>query len=377
MAVLGPGVVSHRLGGDKVHLPTPDAAALQHSAALVERIRAAIDAAGGVLPFAEYMELALYAPGLGYYQAGQRRFGPEGDFVTAPELGALFGRVLAQVIGADPGVDGVLEFGAGTGALAAQIRKVWPTLPYAALETSPALAQVQQASVPGLRQLSALPTAWQGVILANEVLDALPVQVLDWDGKRLWEMGVAWRDGALAWQALEQPPAPALAERLRPHLPGWPIPYRTEVNLRANAWLRAVSAALQRGRIILIDYGYPTAASYYHPQRSMGSLRAYYRHHWLDDPFRWPGLCDLTAHVDFSALLDEARLLGLRVQWFGPLARFLLQHGLLEAYQEQLQSCDERGRLALNNEVKRLTLPQEMGESFQVLILERSTETWP
>ncbi|MCE5394394.1 MAG: SAM-dependent methyltransferase [Acidithiobacillus sp.] len=364
-------VVSHPQRGHKEPLAAPDPLAQVHSERLCQRIAAAIAEAGGVLPFADYMHLALYAPGLGYYQAGQARLGPQGDFITAPEMGYLLGAVLARYLGPDPGADGILEFGAGSGALAAQIIGFRPELPYAVIETSPSLGESQRQRVPQLRQLARLPAAWQGVMLANEVLDALPVQVVEWTGTELQELGVRFAHGRFHWAPLPRPLDQRLQERLQPYACQWPHPYRTEVNLQAEAWLRTVAAALTRGQIILIDYGYPTRATYYHPQRSMGSLRAYYRHHCLDDPFFWPGLCDLTAHVDFESLLEESQRCGLLVRWFGTLARFLMEHGLLEIFAERAATADPRERLALANEVKRLTLPQEMGESFQVLVLER------
>ena len=367
------GFVTQSPGGRKTNtlpLPEPEAAALSHT--LQERIRQEITTAGGWIPFARYMELALYAPGLGYYMAGQRRFGAAGDFITAPEMGSVFAAVLARSLTPYLGRDGILEFGAGSGALAAQLHTRLPDIPYTILELSPSLQAEQRAVLPAVRQRQSLPEHWHGVVLANELLDALPVTLVEKcsDGL-LHELGVIWQEGDFAWATNPNPLDDADLAPLQPYAAAWPTGYRTELCPRATAWLRTVAASLQQGALVLVDYGHE-AREYYHPQRSMGTLRGYYRHHVLDDPFFWPGLCDLTAHVNFSALLDEAANAGLQVAWHGNLARFLIDHGLPEVYAELLAQAGAEGALALNNEVKRLTLPQEMGESFKVLVLTRA-----
>jgi SAM-dependent MidA family methyltransferase len=366
-----PDFLTHSHGARKTSLPVPDADALAHSAALLTHIRREIDAAGGMISFRRYMELALYTPGLGYYMAGQTRFGAAGDFVTAPEMGRVLAAVLARTLRPDLGPDGILEFGGGSGALAGQIRDILPDTPYTLLEPSPDLQARQQATVPGVLHLQTLPEHWRGVMLAHEVLDAMPVQVLELGASgQLHECGVRWNGAALDWATLPPPVAAPLAARLAPYVTHWPRPYRTEINLTAEFWLREVAARLDSGAILLIDYGHE-AAEYYHPQRQTGSLRAYYRHHWLDDPFYLPGLCDLTAHVDFTALMTAAVEAGLEVAFYGHLARFLVEHGLAEVYGTLCAQTGDDGRFALNNEIKRLTLPQEMGESFKVLILKK------
>ncbi|PKY11009.1 SAM-dependent methyltransferase [Acidithiobacillus marinus] len=371
MRIERPDFLTYSRGGRKVELPVPDDAAQAHSARLLERIRAAIAEAGGVIAFRHYMDMALYTPGLGYYMAGQNRLGADGDFVTAPEMGAVLARVLvrvlAEVLATVANSDGILEFGAGRGTLAQQIHQCLPEQPYAILELSPDLQEQQRSALPNLRHLQQLPNRWRGVMLANEVLDAMPVQVVERDaGGLLRERGVCWDGEKLDWDWM--PGNYALDDRLKPLLEQCPANYRTEMHPLAIAWLREVATCLQAGALILIDYG-QEAGEYYHPQRQSGSLRAYYRQHWLDDPFYWPGLCDLTAHVNFSALLEAAPELGLEVQFYGNLARFLVEHGLAEAYAGLAAGLDAPGLLALNNEIKRLTLPQEMGESFKVLIL--------
>ena len=366
-----PDFLTHSHGARKAGLPIPDADALAHSAALLTHIRREIDAAGGMISFRRYMELALYTPGLGYYMAGQTRFGAAGDFVTAPEMGRVLAAVLARTLQPDLGPDGILEFGGGSGALADQIRDILPDTPYTLLEPSPDLQARQQATVPGVQHLQTLPEHWRGVMLAHEVLDAMPVQVLELGASgQLHECGVRWNGAALDWATLPPPVAAPLAARLAPYVTHWPRPYRTEINLTAESWLREAAARLDSGAILLIDYGHE-AAEYYHPQRQTGSLRAYYRHHWLDDPFYLPGLCDLTAHVDFTALMTAAVEAGLEVAFYGNLARFLVEHGLAEVYGTLCAQAGDDGRFALNNEIKRLTLPQEMGESFKVLILKK------
>jgi SAM-dependent MidA family methyltransferase len=368
-----PVFVTHSAGARKVALPPPDPEALAVSRELSASIAAEIQAQGGAIPFRRYMELALYAPGLGYYVSGQQRFGPGGDFVTAPEMGGLFGATLARAVAPLLGPDGVLEFGAGSGALAAQLLAALPPTPYTILEVSPDLAERQRQRLTGLgvRWPSALPEHWCGVVLANEVLDAIPPHLVELDEAGvLWELGVALGPEGFVWRRL--PAGDGLRERLAPYLPHWPRPYRSEVNLAAEAWLRDVAGRLEKGAIILIDYGH-RAAEYYLPQRSMGTLRAYYRQHWLEDPFYLPGLCDLTAHLDFDALQGVGVAVGLQVHSYDPLARFLIANGLTEAFGAASANADPLTRMQLANEAKRLTLPQEMGESFKVLILSKES----
>ncbi|MBU2764209.1 SAM-dependent methyltransferase [Acidithiobacillus caldus] len=366
----GSGFVTHSPDRRKFSLPPPDLEAAAHSAALRGRILARIAAAGGSISFADYLEAVLYTPGLGYYMAGQRRFGPDGDFVTAPEMGPVLATVLARWLEDYRNLgDGILEFGGGSGALARQLRAILPSTPYAFLDRSADLVAQQAKALPEGRVLQDLPEAWRGVFLAHEVLDALPFLAVEWDGERLWERRVAMQGDDFCWTLA--PLAAEHAATLRPYAEHWPAPYQTEIRPLAEAWLAAAAASLAEGALVLIDYG-QESSEYYHPQRRQGSLRAYYRHRVLDDPFFLPGLCDLTAHVDFGALRRAAARLGLRERWYGPLARFLVEGGLAELYPGLAAGRDGRGLLALNNEIKRLTLPQEMGESFKVLLLEKT-----
>ncbi len=365
-------------------LPVPEPAAQAHSLALVEHIRAAIEAAGGFLPFHRYMEAALYAPGLGYYSAGAHKLGEGGDFTTAPELSPLFSRCLArqaQEVLAALGGGSVLEFGAGTGAMAEAILDELTrldTLPerYLILEVSPDLRQRQRARLArfGARVtwIDAPPPAFRGVVLANEVLDAMPVHRLELTKVGVFEQGVTWQDERFAWD--RRPVAnPALVERAEriARLTEGVTPYRTEVNLAAEGWVADLGRWLERGVALLIDYGFPEH-EFYHPQRHQGTLMCHYRHHAHDDPFVYPGLQDLTAHVDFSAIARAALEAGLEVAGYTAQAFFLLGQGLEGMLQEA--QGDEQAYLALAQQVKRLTLPSEMGELFKVMALARGLD---
>ncbi|MFP5382009.1 MAG: class I SAM-dependent methyltransferase [Gammaproteobacteria bacterium] len=364
-------------------LPAPSADALAHSQRVVAHLRALIADAGGWVPFSRFMEAALYAPGLGYYSAGTAKFGAAGDFVTAPEVTPLFGRTVARAIApmlAATGGD-VLELGAGSGRLAADVLgelEQLGTLParYAILEVSADLRQRQQDRlgrerphlVERVHWLDALPGHFTGVILGNEVLDALPVELVHWTEGGPRERGVGVDDGRFVWQdrPITEPRLRARAEALA-LAPG----YVSEINLAAEALVASLGARLAYGLILLVDYGF-AAAEYYHPQRHMGTLRAHYRHHALDDPFYLPGLCDLTAHVDFSAMASAAREAGLALAGYTSQAAFLLGSGLTELLM-QTPPSDAAAYLPQANAAQRLVSPAEMGELFKVLALTRGT----
>jgi SAM-dependent MidA family methyltransferase len=355
--------------------PTPDA--LAHSQRVTAHLRALIDDAGGWIPFSRYMDAALYAPGLGYYAAGATKFGAAGDFVTAPELTPLFGRTLAQAIApvlTETGGE-VLELGAGSGRLTADILGELERLGklpahYSILEVSADLRQRQQETLahalPHLRErvqwLDALPERFKGVILGNEVLDALPVELVHWteDGARAH--GVIRADGAFAWQdrPIDDPVLRGRAAALN-QAPG----YLSEINLAADALMTSLAHVLDHGLILIIDYGF-AAAEYYHPQRHMGTLRVHVRHHALDDPFHLPGLCDLTAHVDFSAVARASLDAGLELAGYTSQANFLLGSGLTELLM-QTSPTDAARYLPQANAVQRLVSPAEMGELFKVI----------
>jgi SAM-dependent MidA family methyltransferase len=358
-------------------LPAPSPDALAHSQRVTAHLAAKIAAAGGWIPFSQFMETALYAPGLGYYAAGATKFGAAGDFVTAPELTPLFGRTLARVIA--PALvetrGDILELGAGSGKLAADVLGELDhlgALParYAILDVSADLIKRQQQtleqSVPHLLDrvvwLDALPAAFEGVILGNEVFDALPVDVVHWTARGPQAHGVVGQGKGFAWQdrPIDDPALRARAAALD-LAPG----YLSEISLAADHLIAALAHSLQHGLILLIDYGF-SASEYYHPQRHMGTLRAHYRHHALDDPFHLPGLCDLTAHVDFSALARAGMEAGLDLAGYASQANFLLNAGLTELLM-QTPPTDAAAFLPQSNAVQRLVSPAEMGDLFKVI----------
>jgi SAM-dependent MidA family methyltransferase len=370
-------------------LPDPDAAA--HSARVVARIRAEIEAHGGFIPFARYMELVLYAPGLGYYVAGAAKLGRAGDFVTAPEMTPLFATALARQVGeilaVAPGRE-IVELGAGSGRLAADLlnalaaRDALP-LRYTILEPSPDLRERQRATVARdaaahavrVFWIDALPRSIDGAVLANEVLDALPVHlVLRRDGAWL-ERGVRWDIARQALGWAERPADAALAALAAARYPEGGD-YLSEINPAAEALVEDVGRRVARGAMLIVDYGFP-AAEYYHPQRDRGTLMGHYRHRAHDDAFLWPGLSDLTAHVDFSAIAAAGERAGLAVAGFAAQAPFLLGCGILDAL-AAVGAPDSVAYVKAAAPVQKLLSPAEMGELFKVLALARSDAiAWP
>lgn len=366
-----------------VHLPPPSPEGLAHSQAVIRRIRDELHKVGGWIPFTRYMELVLYAPGLGYYAGGAAKFGGAGDFVTAPELTPLFGQTLARVaaevlsqIGGD-----ILELGAGSGRLAVDVLRELERLEclpdrYLILEVSPDLRERQRALLAGqaphllarVAWLDALPKGLRGVILANEVLDALPVHVVHWTDDVALERGVAWTENGFAW-ADSLIHSPALAEAVA-RLPV-AAPYVSEVNLAAPALIASLGTCLEQGLMLFLDYGF-NRAEYYHPQRHQGTLKVHYRHHSLDDPFFLPGLADITAHVDFTAISEAAEMAGLDLLGYASQGRFLLDAGLLELMAAMTPGTPEYLRTA--QAVQKLVQPHEMGELFKVMALGRGIE---
>jgi SAM-dependent MidA family methyltransferase len=372
-------VTSIRIGD----LPAPEGAAAVHSARVTEALRAAIEGAGGAIPFSEFMRLALYAPDLGYYRAGAEKFGPAGDFVTAPEMSPLFGAVVGRQAAEsleDAGGDTVLELGAGTGSLALAVLRSLRTanrLPerYLILEISGELAARQRetlAAEPALaervewiRRLPADPVA--GVILANEVADALPVERFRRRRSDVVRLGVRADGNRFAWTELP-PTRPLLAEVER--LAGmydWPPVYESELCPELAPWISALAASLRRGAMLFFDYGFPER-EYYHPERTAGTLACHYRHRVHDDPFLWPGLTDISAWVNFSALARAGRAAGFETGGYATQAHFLLGGGIGDAL---AQSSNDLERYRLAGEIQRLTLPDEMGESFKAIALVR------
>jgi len=374
-------------------IPTPDA--LEHSNKLCELIHHDIAAQGGWIPFSRFMELALYAPGLGYYTAGARKFGASGDFITAPELSTLFGRTLArqliEVMHASSAH--ILELGAGSGKLALDILtelEKQNALPesYSILEVSADLRERQQAllkaQLPQLfdrvHWLDSLPEAITGAIIGNEVLDALPVHLLRWQtspatesGKQgaqeILERGVVSIENNFAWQErpLQDASLNELAQKIQV-----PDDYLSEVSPAAQALISSLSERLEKGVLLFIDYGFG-ASEYYHPQRSSGTLMCHYRHHSHDDPFYLPGLQDITAHVDFSAVAEAAIDHGAEFLGYTSQAYFLLNNGITDLLSE-VSPEDVRAYAPLAAQLQKLSSPAEMGELFKVIALGKGIE---
>lgn len=348
-------------------LPEPEADALAASALLQERIRAALKAGGNWIGFERYMALALYEPGLGYYAGGAAKLGAPGDFATAPELGTLFARTLARQVAQllQPG-EAVLEFGAGSGALAAALIGELAPEHYLILETSAELRARQEARLGGrARWIERLPEKFRGVMLANEVADAMPVHALAWRENGVAERGVGEIDGRFAWA--DRPAAGELmaaARRIEV-----PVPYESEIGLVARAWMKLLAARLERGALLVIDYGFPQH-EYYHPQRGMGTLMCHYRHRAHGDPFFHPGLQDITAHVDFSALARAATDSGLELLGYANQAQFLVNCGITEVLERE-DAANAARYAPRAAEAQMLLSPAEMGELFKVLAVGR------
>jgi SAM-dependent MidA family methyltransferase len=367
-------------------LPSPTEAERAHCSRVVSHVVHAIAEEEGWISFADYMNAALYAPGLGYYTAGARKFGPGGDFVTAPEMTPLFGNTLAVQIAQvmEEISDGeILEVGPGSGQLAADILRALAernSLPkrYRLLEVSGDLRERQLERLTQLGDLvsrvewiDALPDRWTGVVIANEVLDAVPAHVVVRRSGRWYERGVTV--DANAQLAFADRPLPrgrlrTLAQSRFPER----VDYASELNPAAEALVGGLAERCERGVMLLIDYGFP-AAEYYHPQRDGGTLIAHYRHRVLADPFCYPGLIDMTAHVDFSAMAQAGIAAGMSVAGLVTQARFLINCGVLE----ELARCGEpqsAAYLRAASDVQKLTSPAEMGELFKMLALTRGID---
>lgn len=351
---------------------------------LVARIRAAIDAAGGWLAFDRFMQMALYEPGLGYYAAGSAKFGAGGDFTTAPEMGDWLAEALAAFIGGrldELQAACVLELGAGTGRLAASLtaglaRRGYGPVDYAILETSADLRQRQQArlaaSTGAMRWVDQLPSGrFRGIVLANEVADALPVTRFVKHGDRILPLGVASGGGALRIEPGDPDPALSAAVAAIEAQLGRPFPdgYCSELCLMLGPWLRQVLGSIEAGGLLLIDYGLPRG-DYYRAERADGTFICHYRHRAHGDALLWPGLQDLSAWVDFSAAADAARAAGFTVAGFTTQAQFL---SATIAADPLLAAGPPDARAA--SALKTLLLPGEMGERFKLLWLTRGFES--
>jgi SAM-dependent MidA family methyltransferase len=363
--------------------PTPEELALsQH---LTDLIRAEIDGAGGAIPFTRFMELALYAPEYGYYSAGKHKFGAAGDFVTAPELGPVFAQCLArqcvQILGALPKGD-ILEAGAGSGALAVQLLLELERLGqlpahYFILEISGSLRARQQALLADqaahllerVRWLDRLPPAgFRGILLGNELLDAMPVERFRVGTQGIVQLHVGWEGNRFVWREARA------SDALRNRVTGLGLPegYVSEIGLAAEGWVHSVADILEQGVLLLVDYGFPRH-EYYHPQRASGTLMCHYHHRAHSDPLTLTGLQDITAHVDFTAIAEAGTNSKLRLLGYTSQALFLLGCGL-DDIATQTDQSNARAYLQFTNEIKKLTLPHEMGELFKVIALGRDID---
>lgn len=373
-------------------LPLPESDALAHSETLAAALREEILANGGAMPFARFMELSLYAPGWGYYSAGASKFGSAGDFTTSPEIGSLFAATVANAVAPVMQQLGpqarFLELGGGSGAFAEILLKRMlelDALPdrYAILEPSADLRErqrerLEKALVPPLFALvewldGPFDDDWDGMVFANEVIDALPTpRFLAKDGMIYEETVELDAQGAFVRGAQ---PADALlgaavrhveAYREKPFVDG----YRSELLPQLPYWIQAVAGGLKRGAMLFVDYGYPRN-EFYQDERDDGTMRAFYRHHVHNDVYRWPGLQDLTASVDFTALAEAGTGAGFELAGYCTQASFLLGNGLDGLLEKAEARTDEIGRVRLRDQVKKLTLPTEMGERFQVMGFQR------
>jgi len=354
--------------------PPPQAAAA--SSKLARLIADDIRRGGGWIPFARYMELALYAPGLGYYMAGARKLGRDGDFVTAPEISRLYGRALARQVEqlAGMGFNEILEIGAGSGALAADLlteldRLGCPPERYLILELSPdlrdrsrdTLAERAPRLLERVAWLNGLPPSFAGIVIGNEVLDAMPVRVFERAGRDILEMGATFRNGNFEWAPRSQETPPDVPDPSCFTEDG----YRSEFQFVARGFVKSLGDSLERGAALFIDYGFPRH-EYYHPQRSRGTLMCHYRHRAHDDPFFLPGLQDITSHLDFSAIAQAGREGGLDLLGYTSQAQFLVNCGITGILAETPAS-DAAAYAPLAAQAQKLLSPAEMGELFKVI----------
>lgn len=368
-------------------LPAPSREARAHCGRMMEYLQSIIAAAGGRISFEQYMNTALFAPQLGYYRCGTEKFGAAGDFITAAEISPLFARCLAKFKTQLDCANNILEVGAGSGKLAAEILR-WlakdNALPdrYFILELSEELRQRQlqtiRATVPEYIDkvvfLNDIPEQYDGLVLANELLDAMPVRRFRLMGDKVYEQFVAWRDGVLCYEDVISNDT-RLQQRVDELIQQCQINtsrnFLSEINFMAEDWIKTLGDKMHAAVVVLIDYGYPRS-SYYHTQRSAGTLMCHFQHRAHPDPLILPGVQDITAHVDFTAMADAALQAQMDVVGFTTQGYFLLNMGLLDALDPEAHQSREYVMLA--NEVKKLTLPGEMGEHFKVLCLSKGLD---
>lgn len=363
-------------------LPAPSPDALAFSDALKRRIIDAIEGADGWIGFDRFMELALYAPGMGYYSGGAQKFGAAGDFVTAPEISSAFSQTLAtqavQIMALS--APQIIEVGAGSGRLAADLllelerRNALPER-YAILDLSGELRERQRATLgqraPHLLDhvhwLDRLPETFDGLVLANELLDAMPVHLVQWDDAAIFEHGVSAKNGEFVWS--DRPATGRVLEKAQAIAEEFPLPpgYLSEICLAATDWTASWASILNRGALLLIDYGFPRH-EFYHPQRATGTLMCHYRHHAHGEPFLLPGLQDITAHVDFTAIVEAGFNAGLELLGYTTQATFLLNCGLTDIL-ARTPAEDLLRYLPQAQAAQKLLSPAEMGELFKVIAL--------
>lgn len=368
---------------DSQELPAPSDLAQQHSEKLITLIKNEIAQNNGAISFQRYMELALYAPGLGYYAAGSEKLGEEGDFVTAPEISPLFSQTLANAVLPALNLDQIiLEVGAGRGRMAADILvylKQKNKLPkeYWILELSADLRERQKQTIAetipefleNVKWLDELPEQFSGVVLANELLDAMPVQLFQKTDNDINEVNVVWLDDKFSFQLKS-----SFDERLIHRVKNiedendveFNSGYISEINFAAEDWIKSIAERLQQGVIVLIDYGFPRH-EYYHEQRAQGTLMCHYRHRTHPDAFVYPGLQDITAHVDFTAMADAALEVDLKVMGYTNQVSFLMGAGILELAALNEEGISLKQQMEMASQIKKLTLPHEMGELFKVI----------
>ena len=373
----------YQSGKETKELPVPPDFAQEHSKKLIAAIKNEIEKHDGAISFRRYMEMVLYEPGLGYYAAGSEKLGEQGDFVTAPEISPLFSHALANAI--MPALDKdavILEVGAGRGRMAADILvylQQQNKLPdeYWILELSADLRERQQKTIrealpefiEKVKWLDSLPAQFSGVVLANELLDAMPVQLFHKNQNDLNEVNVGWHDDKFAFQltsSFDQRLVNRVNDIEKELGQEFTSGYISEVNFAAEDWIKSIAEKIDSGIVVLIDYGFPRN-EYYHEQRNQGTLMCHYQHRSHPDPLVYPGLQDITAHVDFTAMADAALESGMRVMGYTNQASFLIGAGLMEMLSVTNDNEKLMDEMEVASQVKKLTLPHEMGELFKVI----------
>lgn len=375
---------------NQLDLPEPDSTAKEYSKKLVEVINTEIHENDGIIGFDRFMDMALYEPGLGYYSAGARKFGIDGDFTTAPEISPVFSYCIARQcleVFEITGADRILELGAGSGAMACDLLselKRFNALPaeYLILETSADLKQRQYQTLKErqpeilerVKWLDTLPEErFSGIILANEVLDAFPVHKISVSDKKINELKVTNENDCFGWEVDKDVDGILISEsysRLEACLDTLDDAYITEVNLLIKPFLRSLSEILSTGAVLFVDYGY-SRKEYYHPQRSMGTLVCHYRHRSHDNPLILVGCQDISAFVDFTSVAESAHEVGMDVHGYISQTGFLISCGI-EDIINSCRSDDEKLNLQIAQQAGKLMLPGEMGEKFKVMGLTRN-----